>query len=104
MPELVSVAPGVYVDPAVHADIKPGQGYVMLDSRGLAKLGLSTCQDKTIRRLAHAGMIDLYPISPRCRLLKLDTWEKHLKSVSTDPDFWDRPINRKRWRIAVRFA
>ena len=98
---LVKVAPGVYLNPFERRDIEPGEhGYVLLDDKGLARLGLSATQSKTLQRLDHCGLIKLYQITPRRKLLLLSSWEEHLKQVREDPEFWERPAMRRKWRVA----
>lgn len=45
---------------------------------------------ETLRRLARAGFIKLYALSPSVNLVDMDTLWGHLQSVADDPDFWDR--------------
>jgi hypothetical protein len=102
MANLITVAPGVFVDPAIRHDIDPRQEYVLLDAAGYRSLGLteSLAHRKLINRLEYAGKIKCHQITPRRKLLCLSTWRKHLTAVETDPDFWDRPEHKRTWRIA----
>ncbi len=97
---LIAIAPGVYIDPLARRDLDPREDYVMLDAAGLKRLGLTPAQDKLLRRLEYAGLIKCHQITPRRRLLVLSTWQRHLEAVDSDPDFWEKPENRRRWRIA----
>jgi len=45
---------------------------------------------ETLRRLARAGFIRLYPLSPSVNLIDMDSLWAHLQAVEEDPDFWDR--------------
>ena len=102
---LVCVGPGVFVDPLVRADLaRDAEGaerqWLLLDDKGLRMLGLGPTQMRTLDRLAHAGLIELYAISPRRKMLKLESWTAHLRRVAEDPEFWERPEMRRRWRLA----
>ncbi len=97
---LISVAPGVFIDPIIRREIAPGEQYVLLDYAGLKSLGLTPSQEKMILRLDYAGLIKTHKITPRRRLLSISSWQQHLDAVDRDPDFWDRPENKRRWRLA----
>ena len=43
-----------------------------------------------LRRLARAGFIKLYALSPSVNLVDMDSLWAHLENVSEDRDFWDR--------------
>ena len=45
---------------------------------------------ETLRRLARAGVIRLYALSPSVNLVDMDSLWAHLQEVGEDPDFWDR--------------
>lgn len=98
---LITVAPGVYIDPLVRSDIEPTDEYVLLDANGLRRLGLTPSQEKLLRRMAYAGLIKTHQITPRRHLLKLSTWQQHLQNVEQDPEFWEKQENIRRWRVAV---
>jgi len=98
-PVLVSVAPGVWIDPIARRDIPP-EDYVLLDAAGLRRIGLGASQEKLLRRLEYAGIIKCYQITPRRRLLAMSTWRAHLAALDADPEYWERPENRRRWRTA----
>lgn len=97
---MITVAPGFYIDPTIRKDIELGEDYVMLDNHGLRRIGLTPAQTKLLLRLEHAGWIVLHQITPRRRLLRLSSWTEHLRRVSQNPDFWDTPENRRKWRLA----
>lgn len=97
---LISVAPGLYVDPSARADLDPRQAYVLLDEMGLRSLGLGPGQLKMMERLDHAGLIEIFSVTPRRKLLKLSSWNAHLATVRRDPEFWDRPDIKRRWKLA----
>jgi hypothetical protein len=99
-PTLVTIAPGIYIDPLMRREIDITQQYILLDAAGLRSLGLSSSQEKLIRRLEYAGCITIFRIAPRRRLLSLQSWNAHIDAVAGDPDFWDKPENKRRWRIA----
>lgn len=98
---LITIAPGVYIDPLVRKEIEPTEEYILLDSNGLKRLGLTASQEKLLRRMAFAGLIKTHQITPRRHLLKLSTWQQHLQNVERDPEFWERRENIRRWRMAV---
>ena len=106
MPEktLIAICPGIYIDPLQRKDLDPAEDYVLLDAAGLRRLGLTPAQDKLLRRLEYAGLITCHQITPRRRLLKLDTWRRHLANVDADPEYWEKPENRRRWRVACLSA
>lgn len=90
-PILIQVAPGVWVDPTRH-QFHAQRKYILLDGLGYRQLGLadSACSPWPImRRLWIAGKIKIHQISPRCALLDLESWNRHLEACS-DPDFWDK--------------
>ena len=97
---LLSVAPGVYINPLEREDFDPESEYVLLDEKGLRSLGVGPEQCKTLARLDHCGLIKIHSITPRRRLLDLATWRAHLEAVREDPEFWEKPHMRRRWRIA----
>lgn len=45
---------------------------------------------ETLRRLARAGFIKLYALSPSVNLVDMDSLWAHLENVAEDRDFWDR--------------
>lgn len=49
---------------------------------------------ETLRRLARAGFIRLYALSPSVNLVDMDSLWAHLQAVEEDPDFWDRDGDR----------
>lgn len=55
----------------------------------LQKLGFDG-RLETLRRLARAGFIKLYALSPSVNLVDMDSLWAHLQAVDEDPDFWDR--------------
>jgi hypothetical protein len=102
---LLKAAPGIYIDPVERKEIaEEMQGregdFVLLDAYGLKRLGLNKHNRKTLQRLYLAEMITMYRVSPARYLLKLSSWEQHLKRVAEDNSFWDRPQNKKKWRNA----
>jgi hypothetical protein len=97
---LITVAPGVYIDPLVRTDIDTSEEYILLDAHGFRRLGLTPSQDKMLRRLEYAGRIKTYQITPRRRLLKLSTWRAHLREVEENPEFWEGAEIQRRWRAA----
>jgi hypothetical protein len=97
---LITVAPGVFIDPLIRREIDPAEQYILLDAAGLKKLGLTSSQEKLLLRLEHAGLINTHKITPRRRLLNLSSWQRHLDAVDADPDFWENPDRRRRWRLA----
>jgi hypothetical protein len=100
MTNILTVAPGVFVDPMVRRDIEVGEEYLMLDTVGLKRLGLTKAQTKLLLRLDHCGLIVLHQITPRRRLLRMSSWREHIQRVSADPEFWERADIRRKWRIA----
>jgi hypothetical protein len=97
---LITVAPGVFIDPLIRRDIDPAEQYILLDATGLRRLGLTGAQEKLLLRLEYAGLIKTHKITPRRRLLNLSSWQRHLEAVDADPDYWDHPERRRRWRLA----
>jgi len=97
---LVSVAPGVWIDPLARNDLDTRAAYVLLDSHGLRRLGLGLGQMKMLERLDHAGLIEIYSVTPRRKLLKLTSWDVHLARVRREPDFWEQPKIKARWKLA----
>lgn len=89
---LRQIAPGVYVDERV-VQLDRERRWLLLDDAGLAEIGLTRKQYWTLTRLAEAGMIKLYRVSPRVALMDLGTWWKHMEAVGEDPWFWE---DRKR--------
>jgi hypothetical protein len=101
---LITIAPGVYVDPLLRTDLDPEEKYVLLDAHGLKRLGLSAAQERLLLRLDFAGLIKLHQITPRRRLLNLSTWQQHLRNVDEDPEYWKKAENLRRWRVACMSA
>ena len=97
---LVSVAPGVWIDPILRHDLDTRSAYVLLDEHGLCRLGLGLGQMKMLERLDHAGLIEIYTVTPRRKLLKLTSWDVHLARVRRDPDFWEKPMIKAKWKLA----
>lgn len=97
---LITVAPGVFIDPLIRSDLDPAEQYVLLDSNGLRRLGLTPSQEKLLLRLEYAGLIKTHKITPRRRLLSLSSWQQHLHAVDADPEYWEKPDNKRRWRTA----
>jgi len=97
---LIELAPGIWIDPLKRQDLSPRQEWVLLDQKGLARLGLGQSQMKLLERLDHAGRIEVFKITPRRKLLKLSSWRDHLEGVRSDPELWERPEMRRRWRLA----
>jgi hypothetical protein len=97
---LITIAPGVYMDPLLRTELDPDDKYVLLDAQGLRRLGLTAAQERMLLRLNHAEMIKIHQITPRRRLLSLSTWQQHLRNVDEDPEFWRKHDNIRRWRIA----
>ena len=99
-PTLLTVAPGVYVDPTVRKDIEPGEEYLLLNAEGMNKLGLTAAQLKLIRRLDYCGFIVVHKLTPQRSLLRMSSWNEHLRQVRNEPDFWERPDIKKKWRLS----
>jgi hypothetical protein len=97
---LITIAPGVFIDPLQRTELDPQDQYVLLDAHGLRRLGLSASQEKLLLRLDYAGLIKLHQITPRRRLLNLSTWQQHLRNVDEDPDYWKKTDTLRRWRMA----
>jgi len=97
---LITVAPGIYIDPLIRRELDPTEEYVMLDAAGLKRLGLTPAQEKLLLRLEYAGKVRIHKITPRRRLLTLSSWKAHLAAVDSDPEYWDKPENRRQWRLA----
>lgn len=56
---------------------------------------------ETLRRLARAGFIKLYALSPSVNMVDMDSLWGHLQTVADEPDFWDREgDNFKRYCFA----
>ncbi|MGI5868669.1 MAG: hypothetical protein ACOX9C_04385 [Kiritimatiellia bacterium] len=43
----------------------------------------------TLLRLARAGFIEAFRVSPNCWMLDLDSWFAHLSACMEDPEFWE---------------
>lgn len=98
---LISIGPGIYIDPIERKDLAAeAREWQVLDARGLESLGVGPSQMRTLMRLEHASYIDVRRITPYRYLLNMATWRKHLAAVKSDPEFWEREENRRRWRIA----
>lgn len=103
---LLRAAPGIYIDPVERKEIAEEMDgkesdFVLLDNYGLSRLGLNKHNRKILHRLYLAGLVTMYRVSPQRYLLKLSTWEQHLRRMAEDPDFWDKPENIKKWRVAI---
>lgn len=57
-------------------------------SKLLYALGMGR-QEKTMRRLASAGFIEMLPSAPHTWMLNLDSWFNHLRRVAEDEEFWE---------------
>lgn len=97
---LITIAPGIYIDPLQRTELEPEGKYVLLDAQGLRSLGLTPAQERMLLRLDRAEMIKIHQLTPRRRLLNLSTWQQHLRNVDEDPEFWRKHDNLRRWRIA----
>lgn len=43
----------------------------------------------TVLRLAAAGFVECVLISPKCWLIDLDSWIRHLEACMMDPEYWE---------------
>jgi hypothetical protein len=61
---------------------------VRVNARLLRALGMLH-QERTMRRLALAGFIEMLPVAPATWVLNLDSWFNHLRRVAEDEEFWE---------------
>lgn len=97
-PVLVQIAVGVWIDPISRRDINPHSRWLLLDERGIASLGMTPHQACTLLRLGEAKFVRIAEITPKLRLLDIDSWDRHIATVTSDDLFWLRPENRARWQ------
>jgi len=60
------------------------------------KLGLGVSYS-TLRRLVDAGFVKGAKIAPKTYVMSLASYYEHVKRCEADPEFWDRPENKKKW-------
>lgn len=106
-PTMVCVAPGVYrpKDPAEqvpevtisawcrqsdgsYRPVPVQENFVRLDPRLASMLGFKGTTFNTLRRLGHAGFVEIIPIAPQTTFINLTSWYNHLKRCVEDPEFW----------------
>lgn len=112
-PEMVRVAPGVHAwSPAspgcvprtgVHVWSRRGDGsyvptpvrarWVIVTREVLDAIGFRGIRrrvsDTTLRRLARAEEVVMVHISPKVRMLDLDSWERYITECALNPDKWE---------------
>lgn len=93
----IEVAPGVYVDPSLRAQLAEGE-WQLLDAKGLENIGLTPSQMHTIARLAEAAFVKVAKITPRLMMLNMPSWKAHLQRTAEDPWYWDGGRNIDRYR------
>lgn len=89
-PPLIEVAPGIYINPVIRVEMARASSLLLLDKRGLAQIGLTPSQFKSLRRLYEAGYIKMFCVTPRVAMLDVETWQRHIARVAGDPWFWER--------------
>jgi hypothetical protein len=95
---LVQIAPGVFVDKSIRRQISQNRKVMLLDEAGYRALGLTEKQRNSLWRLCEAGMLKIYPVTPRVRLLDMQSWNEHMERLESDPWFWDDPANIQHYR------
>ena len=95
--KVVQIAPGLYVDRAVHPAIQRGR-WMHLDEEGYRKIGVNLKQRNSLQRLYEAGFLRMAKVSPRIVLLDMESWDKHVQACAADPWLWDDADNLAAYR------